>query len=80
MVEKEDARPSLSEPRASGELGKSTAPATFGAFLIADVRGYSTFTRERGNAASAMLAKLFADLARDAVEARSGPSHRAPRR
>jgi class 3 adenylate cyclase len=39
---------------------------------IADVRGYSTFTRERGDAAAALLAKKFADLARDAVEARSG--------
>jgi len=42
------------------------------AFLIADVRGYTRFTRERGDAAAAMLAKKFADLARDAVEARSG--------
>jgi WD40 repeat protein/class 3 adenylate cyclase len=41
-------------------------------FLIADVRGYTRFTRERGDAAAARLAKTFADLARDAVEARSG--------
>jgi WD40 repeat protein/class 3 adenylate cyclase len=41
-------------------------------FLIADVRGYSTFTRERGDAAAALLSTKFADLARDAVEARSG--------
>jgi class 3 adenylate cyclase len=41
-------------------------------FLIADVRGYTRFTRERGDAAAALLAKRFADLARDAVEARSG--------
>jgi len=41
-------------------------------FLIADVRGYTRFTRERGDAAAAILAKKFADLARDAVEARSG--------
>src|SRR5439155_4176350 len=41
-------------------------------FLIADIRGYSTFTRERGDAAAALLAQKFADLARDAVEARSG--------
>src|SRR3954452_7706851 len=41
-------------------------------FLIPDVRGYSTFTRKRGDVAAAELAKRFADLARDAVEARSG--------
>ena len=41
-------------------------------FLIADVRGYTRFTRERGDAEAARLALGFADLARDAVEARSG--------
>ena len=41
-------------------------------FLIADVRGYTRFTRERGDPAAALLAKKFADLARDAVEARGG--------
>lgn len=47
-------------------------PPTLRTFLIADVRGYSTFTRERGDAAAAILAKRFADLARDAISARSG--------
>src|SRR5262245_63089223 len=41
-------------------------------FLIADVRGYTRFTRERGDAAAARLAQSFAGLARDAVEARGG--------
>ena len=41
-------------------------------FLIGDIRGYSTFTRERGDEAAARLAMRFADLARDAVEARGG--------
>ncbi len=41
-------------------------------FLIADIRGYSTFTRERGDEDAARLAARFADLARDAVEARGG--------
>jgi WD40 repeat protein/class 3 adenylate cyclase len=49
--------------------GRSTVVRTF---LIADVRGYTRFTRERGDAAAATLAKRFADLVRDAVEARSG--------
>jgi WD40 repeat protein/class 3 adenylate cyclase len=42
------------------------------AFLIADVRGYTRFTLEQGDAAAARLAKRFAELARDSVEARSG--------
>src|SRR6266508_103737 len=41
-------------------------------FLIADVRGYTRFTRERGDAEAARLATTFAALARDAVEARGG--------
>ena len=41
-------------------------------FLIADVRGYTRFTREHGDAEAARLAGRFAELARDAVEARSG--------
>ena len=49
--------------------GRSAAVLTF---LIADIRGYTRFTRERGDAAAASLAKRFAGLARDAVEARGG--------
>jgi WD40 repeat protein/class 3 adenylate cyclase/predicted ABC-type transport system involved in lysophospholipase L1 biosynthesis ATPase subunit len=41
-------------------------------FLIGDVRGYTSFTRERGDAEAARLAKRFAEVARDAVAARSG--------
>jgi len=42
------------------------------AFLICDIRGYSTFTSERGDEAAAHLAMTFAGLARDAVVARGG--------
>jgi class 3 adenylate cyclase len=49
----------------------AAAPANL-TFLIADVRGYTRFTRERGNVEAARLARTFAALARDAVEARSG--------
>ncbi|HYH27354.1 MAG TPA: adenylate/guanylate cyclase domain-containing protein, partial [Actinomycetota bacterium] len=49
--------------------GERTAVRTF---LIADVRGYTAFTRERGDAEAARLAKKFADLAREAVVARGG--------
>jgi WD40 repeat protein/class 3 adenylate cyclase len=41
-------------------------------FLIVDVRGYTRFTRERGDAEAARLARRFAELARDAAEARGG--------
>jgi len=41
-------------------------------FLIADIRGYTRFTRERGDAEAARLAQAFAALAEDAVEGRDG--------
>ncbi|MGH2765257.1 MAG: BTAD domain-containing putative transcriptional regulator [Actinomycetota bacterium] len=42
------------------------------AFLIADVRGYTVFTQERGDEAAARLAARFADIVREHVEARDG--------
>jgi class 3 adenylate cyclase/streptogramin lyase len=39
-------------------------------FLIADVRGYTLFTQERGDEAAAKLAARFADIAREVIEAR----------
>jgi WD40 repeat protein/class 3 adenylate cyclase len=50
----------------------SDEAVTLRTFLIADIRGYTSFTREHGDRAAARLAQAFADLARDAVEARSG--------
>lgn len=41
-------------------------------FLIADVRGYTLFSQERGDEAAAKLAAKFADIAREGVEARGG--------
>lgn len=41
-------------------------------FLIADIRGYSPFTRERSDETAARLATKFANLGRDAVAARGG--------
>src|SRR4051812_1177731 len=41
-------------------------------FLIADVRGYTTFTQTRGDEAAAHLAATFAELVREGVEAWSG--------
>jgi serine/threonine-protein kinase len=41
-------------------------------FLIADIRGYTSFTQEQGDAAAAMLAGTFAGVCRDIVEAHGG--------
>jgi len=41
-------------------------------FLIADVRGYTLFTQERGDEAAGKLAAKFADIARPGIEARDG--------
>lgn len=54
------------------EAQRSVHTTAVRTFLIADVRGYTRFTREHGDAEAARLAKRFADLARDAVEARGG--------
>jgi YVTN family beta-propeller protein len=48
------------------------AQAQIRSFLIADVRGYTLFTQERGDEAAAKLAAKFADIAREIVEARGG--------
>ncbi len=41
-------------------------------FLIADIRGYTTYTRERGDEAGAALAAKFAELVAEVVKARDG--------
>ena len=41
-------------------------------FLIADVRGYTLFTQERGDEVAAKLAAKFAEIAREIVQARGG--------
>jgi ABC-type transport system substrate-binding protein/class 3 adenylate cyclase/streptogramin lyase len=41
-------------------------------FLIADVRGYTLFTQERGDETAAKLAAKFADIAREVIEGRGG--------
>src|SRR6476659_6670163 len=56
----------------AGAIRGAAAESAEQTFLIADVRGYTKFTRERGDAEAARLATRFAEVARDAVEARSG--------
>ena len=58
--------------RAGAGDGDSRVQEVERVFLIADVRGYTRFTCEHGDEAAARLAGRFAELARDAVEARSG--------
>src|SRR5690348_9911656 len=41
-------------------------------FLIADIRGYTLFTQERGDEAAAKLAARFAAIVREGVESRGG--------
>src|SRR5262245_3208988 len=73
MAERADAGPSAPTSKPDGTSdGEPTGGPLYRAFLIADIRGWTSFTRERGPAAAGRLAKTFADLARDAVEARGG--------
>ncbi len=41
-------------------------------FLIADVRGYTLFTQERGDEAAGILAARFAEVVRETIELRGG--------
>jgi YVTN family beta-propeller protein len=54
---------------ADGPAGNQAGIRTF---LIADVRGYTLFTQERGDEAAAKLAARFAGIAREAVEQHGG--------
>jgi class 3 adenylate cyclase/WD40 repeat protein len=58
--------------RPSGGQGEAWERGVERVFLIADVRGYTRFTREHGDTEAARLASRFAELARDAMEGRSG--------
>ncbi len=52
--------------------GPATESAGIRTFLIADVRGYTLFTQERGDEAAAKLAARFAGVAREVVEQHGG--------
>jgi len=51
---------------------RTTDDAHIRTFLIADVRGYTLFTQERGDEAAGKLAAKFARITREAVEGRGG--------
>lgn len=52
--------------------GSPNDAAAIRTFLIADVRGWTLFTQERGDEAAAKLAAKFADTVREVVETRGG--------
>jgi len=59
--------------REAGRSAPSSETAeTIRTFVIADVRGYTVFTQERGDEAAATLAARFADVVREQIEARDG--------
>lgn len=47
-------------------------PSALQIFLIADVRGYTTFTQQRGDEAAAVLATRFASIAQTVLEPGGG--------
>jgi adenylate cyclase len=76
-------RPSSAPPAPRGIIPHARPPGGNGGaarsddvhirtFLIADIRGYTLFTQERGDEAAAALASRFALVAREGVEARGG--------
>jgi class 3 adenylate cyclase len=73
-VSEDPSEPASVTPPATG--GTPAGPGGDGTgirtFLIADVRGYTLFTHERGDEAAAKLAAKFASLAREGVEGRGG--------
>jgi non-specific serine/threonine protein kinase len=70
------ARGQARQPAATGAAASGVppagAPSEVRAFLIADVRGYTRFTREQGDEAAARLAARFAALASEVVAAGGG--------
>ena len=60
------------EPRGDAQTKSDADDADVHAFLIADVRGYTTFTQERGDEEAGRLAGRFAEVTRSVVEAHRG--------
>jgi len=73
MVPPDGESPSVGEPSGAARFQTDTSrDADVHAFLIADVRGYTTFTQERGDEEAARLAGRFAQVTRSVVEANRG--------
>jgi YVTN family beta-propeller protein len=56
----------------SGSRGSEPGGVGVRAFLIADVRGYTAFSNERGDEAASSLAREFAAVVREVVEVHDG--------
>jgi YVTN family beta-propeller protein len=64
---------SVGEPSSGpGSQTDTSRDADVHAFLIADVRGYTAFTQERGDEEAGRLARRFAEVTRSVVEAHRG--------
>ena len=72
METRANGRSEEGEPARLDDERSPSAAAEIRTFLIADVRGYTRFTQERGDDAAASLAAAFAELAREAIEACGG--------
>jgi len=59
----------MTTPRTASETADG---AVIRSFMIADIRGYTSYTQAHGDAAAARLASAFAAITRDAVEERGG--------
>jgi DNA-binding NarL/FixJ family response regulator/class 3 adenylate cyclase len=53
-------------------MTEAGAPRGVRVFLIADIRGYTSFTQEHGDEAAGRLAKSFAEIVRTGVEGHGG--------
>ena len=72
-VERDPSEPSVEAEAASEPPSVPATPETdLRTFLIADIRGYTTYTREQGDEAGAALAARFAELVAEVVTARDG--------
>ena len=63
--------PQTEAPPGAGSLPQ-TRETELRTFMIADIRGYTTYTSERGDEAGAALASRFAELVDEVVTARDG--------
>jgi WD40 repeat protein/class 3 adenylate cyclase len=58
--------------RPAGDSTPAERTSAVRTFLIADIRGYTRFTQERGDEAAARLAARFAEIVQEGVEASGG--------
>src|SRR4029453_5515434 len=73
VIPPDDESSSVGEPSSGpGSQTDTSRDADVHAFLIADVRGYTAFTQERGDEDAARLAGRFAQVTRSVVEDHRG--------